>query len=160
MGYSGPKPPKGEPGRALADHHGSGLAPLTGAPGTAGDRGRLPAGLNALKPVAREVGLARAGAVLELEAGFESDPPRKGVFTAGLKPSTKEDPRRRPQPKRGRDRFFAAALYNLRFLVERPFAWEEKSQRLLLRFETKQRRHLGFNLIAFTLINLREFCGG
>jgi hypothetical protein len=29
-----------------------------------------------------------------------------------------------------------------------------------MRFETKQIRHLGFKLIAFTLINLREFCAG
>jgi transposase len=51
-------------------------------------------------------------------------------------------------------------LYKLRFTIERIFAWEDKFKRLLLRFETKQIRHLGFKLIAFTLINLREFCGG
>jgi transposase len=51
-------------------------------------------------------------------------------------------------------------LYKLRFTIERTCAWEDKFKRLLLRFETKQIRHLGFKLIAFTLINLREFCGG
>jgi hypothetical protein len=50
-------------------------------------------------------------------------------------------------------------VYKLRFTIERVFAWEDKFNRLLLRFATKQSRHLGFKLIAFTLINLREFCG-
>jgi len=44
--------------------------------------------------------------------------------------------------------------------VERTFAWEEKFKRLLLRFETTPRPHLGFKLLAFTLINLRAVCGG
>jgi hypothetical protein len=39
------------------------------------------------------------------------------------------------------------------------FAWEDKFKRLLLRFEFKQQRHYGMKLMAFTLINLRPFCG-
>jgi len=144
---------------ALVDNHGYVLSPLTVAPVNEVDMGRLPEGLNARKRVAREAGLDLAGAVLNLAAGFDSKAKRKGVFTAGLKPNLKENPRNRQKPKRGRKRFFAVALDKLRFIVERPFAWEDKFKRLLLRFETKQSRHLGCKLIAFTLINLREFCG-
>jgi hypothetical protein len=43
--------------------------------------------------------------------------------------------------------------------VERTFAWEDKFKRLLLRFERIQQRHYGMKLLAYTLINLREFCG-
>jgi hypothetical protein len=32
-------------------------------------------------------------------------------------------------------------------------------KRLLLRFERIQRRHYGMKLLAYTLINLRKFCG-
>jgi hypothetical protein len=145
---------------ALVDNHGYVLSPLTVAPVNEVDMVLLPAGLKALKRVAREAGLELAGAVLNLDAGFDSEANRKGVFHAGLKPNIKENPRNRQKPKRGRKRFFDAALYKLRFIVERTFAWEDKFKRLLLRFETKQSRHLGFKLIAFTLINLREFCGG
>ncbi len=141
------------------DNHGYVLSPLTVAPVNEVDMGLRPEGLNARKRVAREAGLDLAGAVLNLDAGFDSKAKRKGVFTAGLKPNITENPRNRQQPKRGRKRFFAVALYKLRFSVERTFAWEDKFKRLLLRFETKQSRHLGFKLIAFTLINLREFCG-
>jgi hypothetical protein len=145
---------------ARVDNHGYVLSPLTIAPGNEVDLMLLPAGLKDLKRVACEAGLDLTGAVLNLDAGFDSKANRKSVYNAGLKPNIKENPRNRQKPKRGRQRFFDEVLYKLRFIVERTFAWEDKFKRLLLRFETKQNRHLGFKLIAFTLINLREFCGG
>jgi hypothetical protein len=144
---------------AVVDNHGYVLSPLTMAPVNEVDMVLLPAGLKDLKRVTREVGLYVTGAVLNLDAGFDSKANRKCVFNAGLKPNIKENPRNRQKPKRGRKRFFDDALYKLRFTVERTFAWKDKFKRLLLRFETKQSRHLGFKLLAFTLINLREFCG-
>ena len=53
---------------------------------------------------------------------------------------------------------FDAAIHELRLVVERTFAWEDKFKRLLLRFERIQSRHLGFKRIAYALINLRRFC--
>jgi hypothetical protein len=38
-------------------------------------------------------------------------------------------------------------------------AWEDKFKRLVLRFEPIQQRHYGMKLMAYTLINLRAFCG-
>jgi transposase len=61
--------------------------------------------------------------------------------------------------KRGRKRFFNEAIHALRMRVERTFAWEDKFKRLLLRFERIQQRHYGMKLMAYTLINLRAFCG-
>jgi hypothetical protein len=145
---------------ALGENQGYILSPLTVAPVNEADLGRLPQGLKALNRVTREAGLEVSGAVLNLDAGFDSQAHRKRIFNAGLKPNLKENPRNRHTPKRGRKRFFAAALYKLRFIVERTFAWEDKFKRLRLRFETQQRHHLGCKLLAFTLSNLREFCGG
>jgi len=145
---------------ALVENQGYVLSPLTVAPVNEVDMVLLPQGLKALKRVTREAGLEVSGAGLNLDAGFDSKANRKSVFNAGLKPTIKEKPRNRQTPKRGRKRFFDAVLYKLRFIVERTFAWEDKVKRLLLRFETKQSHHLGFNLLAFTLINLREFCEG
>jgi hypothetical protein len=144
----------------VVDNHGYILSPLTVAPVNGVDLGLLPDGLKDLKRVARAVGLDVTGAILNLDAGFDSKANRKGIFNAGLTPNIKENPRNRQKPKRGRKRFFDEIRYKLRFTVERTFAWEDKFKRLLLRFETKQVRHLGFKLLAFTLINLREFCGG
>src|SRR5437773_4280668 len=76
-----------------------------------------------------------------------------------LIPNIKENPRNRKTTKRGRKRFFNEAIHALRMRVERTFAWEDKFKRLLLRFERIQQRHYGMKLMAYTLINLRAFCG-
>ena len=111
---------------------------------------------NALKQVAKEVGLDLRGAYLNLDGGFDSAHNRKCIFNAGLIPNITENPRNRKRPKRGRKRFFNAAIHALRMRVERTFAWEDKFKRLLLRFERIQQRHYGMKLLAYTLINLRS----
>lgn len=118
----------------------------------------LPEGLAHLKEVATAATLNLKGATLNLDAGFDSAKNRKCVFNAGLTPNIKENPRNRQTAKRGRRRCFDSALYALRAKVERTFAWEDKFKRLLLRFERLQRRHLGFKLMAYTMINVRVFC--
>ncbi len=96
---------------------------------------------------------------MNLDGGFDSAHNRKCIFNAGLIPNIKENPRNRKTPKRGRKRFFNAVIHALRMRVERTFAWEDKFKRLLLRFERLQQRHYGMKLMAYTLINLRAFCG-
>jgi hypothetical protein len=119
----------------------------------------LPEGLKALKRVAKEVGLDLRGAYLNLDGGFDSKRNRKMIFNAGMIPNIKENPRNHKTTKRGRKRFFNAAIHVLRMHVERTFAWEDKFKRLLLRFEHLQQRHYSMKLLAYTLMNLREFCG-
>jgi hypothetical protein len=119
----------------------------------------LPKGLKALKQVAKTVGLDLRGAYLNLDGGFDSTHNRKCIFNAGMIPNITANPRNRKTTKRGRKRFFNEAIHALRVCVERTFAWEDKFKRLLLRFERNQQRHYGMKLMAYTLINLREFCG-
>ncbi len=134
------------------------LSPLPVAPVNETDMIWLPTGLKALKKVAKKVDLTLRGAYLHLDAGFDSTYNRKGIFNAGMIPNIKENPRNRKRTKRGRKRLFNAAVYALRTRVDRTFAWEDKFKRLLLRFEHIQQRHYGMKLLAYTLINLREFC--
>jgi transposase len=121
--------------------------------------GLLPEGLQALKRVAKTVGLTLPGAYLNLDAGVESTPHRTGMFNAGMIPNITANSRHRKHPKRGRTRLFNAAIPALRTRVDRTFAWEDKFKRLLLRFEHRQQRHFGMQLMAYTLINVRAFCG-
>jgi hypothetical protein len=118
----------------------------------------LPEGLKALKRVAKLTGFVLEGAYLNLDAGFDSKHNRKIIFNAGMIPNIKENPRHRKTTKRGRKRLFNAAIHALRTRVDRTFAWEDKFKRLLLRFERMQQRHYGMKLLAYTLINVREFC--
>src|SRR5215216_3656298 len=119
----------------------------------------FPDGLKALQRVAKEVGVDLTGAYVSLDGGFDSRANRKCIFNAGMIPNIKENPRNCKRPKRGRKRFFNTAIHALRMRVERTFAWEDTFKRLLLRFERIQQRHYGMKLLAYTLINLRAFCG-
>jgi hypothetical protein len=118
----------------------------------------FPDGLKALTRVAKTTGLALTGAYLHLDGGFDSKHNRKMIFNAGMIPNITENPRNRKTIKRGRKRFFNAAIHALRTRVERTVAWEDQFKRLLLRFERVQQRHSSMKLLAYTLINLREFC--
>jgi Transposase DDE domain len=144
---------------AIIDNTGYVLAPVPVAPVNKTDMVLLPEGLKALKNVAKEVGLDLKGAYLNLDGGFDSRHNRKWIFNAGMIPNIKENPRNRKTTKRGRKRFFNEAIHAWRMRVERTFAWEDKFKRLLLRFERIQQRHYGMKLMAYTLINLRKFCG-
>jgi hypothetical protein len=159
IGYSGYKHQKGEKVLAITDNHGYVLCPLPVAPVNETDMVLLPKGLKALKQVAKQVGLDLRGAYVNLDGGFDSTHNRKLIFNAGMIPNIKENPRNRKATKRGRKRFFNEAIHALRMRVERTFAWEDKFKRLLLRFERIQQRHYGMKLMAYTLMNLREFCG-
>jgi len=159
IGYSGHKHQKGEKVLAIIDNNGSVLAPLPVAPVNKADMILLPEGLKGLKRVAKRTGLVLEGAYLNLDGGFDSKANRKAIFNAGLIPNIKENPRNRKTTKRGRKRWFNAVIHALRERVERTFAWEDKFKRLLLRFEYIQQRHYGMKLMAYTLINVRRFCG-
>jgi hypothetical protein len=128
------------------------------APVNEADTVLLPEGLKALKHVAKQTGLELRGSYLNLDGGFDSRHNRKAIFHAGLIPNIKENPRNRKHPKLGRKRLFNAAIHALRDRVERTFAWEDEFKRVLLRFEYIQQRHYGMKLMAYTLINLRQFC--
>jgi hypothetical protein len=143
----------------MTDNHGYVLSPLPVAPVNETDMVLLPEGLKALKKVAKTVGLELGGAYLNLDTGFDSTHNRTCMFNAGMIPNITENPRNRKRTKRGRKRFFNAAIHTLRRRVDRTFAWEDTFKRLLLRFEHRQQRHVGMKLMAYTLINVREFCG-
>jgi len=159
IGFSGYKHQKGEKIIAITENQGCVLAPVPVAPVNETDMVLLPEGLKALKKVAKEVGLDLRGAYLNLDGGFDSAHNRKCIFNAGMIPNIKENPRNRKHTKRGRKRFFNAAIHALRMRVERTFAWEDKFKRLLLRFARIQQRHYRMKLLGYTLINLRAFCG-
>ena len=112
-----------------------------------------------MKDVAKKTGFVLEGAYCHLDGGFDAKRNRKMLFHAGMMPHIKENPRHRTATKRGRKRLCNEAIHALRMRVERTVAWEDKCKRRLLRFEHIQQRHDGMKLLAYTLINLREFCG-
>jgi hypothetical protein len=159
IGYSGDKHQTGEKVIAIPDNNGYVLCPLPVAPVNEMDMILRPDSLKALKQVAKKTGLVLEGAYLNRDSGFDSKHNRQCIFNAGMIPNITENPRNRKRSKRGRKRFFNAAIHALRTRVDRTFAWEDKFKRVLLRFERIQQRHYGMKLLAYTLMNVREFCG-
>ncbi len=78
------------------------------------------------------------------------------LWNRGVRPNIPENKRNRKTVKRGRKRHFNREMYKKRFVIERTFAWIDKFRTLVIRFERKDVYWLGFHLIAFTLINLRN----
>ena len=107
---------------------------MTVAPVNEVDITLLGASLKDFNFVVKRVGLVLAGTILNLDAGFDSKENRKKVWSSGMKPNIKENPRNQQKPKRGRKRFFDAQIYKLRFIVERTFAWEDKFKRIFNSF--------------------------
>jgi hypothetical protein len=75
-----------------------------------------------------------------------------------LLPNIPENKRNRKRTKPGPKRKFNENIHQLRLVVKRTFAWEDKFKILVLRFERIQSRHFSFKLLAYALINLRSFC--
>ena len=70
-----------------------------------------------------------------------------------------ENPRGRKTPKRRRKQRFNSAIFEERFrTIDRLFAWEDKFRRMLLRFEPPSQVHYALKTLAYTMINLRQYC--
>ena len=114
---------------------------------------------NRLKDLFRQLNhleLAYADAYFNADSAFDTKEARKLLRNRGVRPNIPENKRNRKHTKRGRKRHFDTAVYKQRFVSERTFAWIDKFKRLLIRFERKKVYFLGFHLLAYTLINLRD----
>lgn len=158
ISYSGYKHQKGEKTMVIVDNNGYILSPMIVASINRHETTLLPKSLKHLSDLAKSIGLELKGIFLNLDASFDSLVNRQYIFNRHMKPNIKENPRRRQSPKKGRKRLFDKQIYAQRYTIERTFAWKNKFKRLLLRFETIQARYQAFNMIAYTLINLRIFC--
>lgn len=104
----------------------------------------------------KQLGLAIQGAYFNADSAFDTREARKTCFNYGLIPNMAENKRNRKRAKPGPKRLFNALVYKHRFCAERTFAWVDKFKRVLIRFERNATYFLGFNCLAFALLNLRN----
>jgi transposase len=160
LGYSGHKHTKGEKVVAFVDRNCNVLSPMVVAPGNRHEGPLFGKAFDFLKDLFKRMGRSLKGGVASLDSAYDSRANRKKVFNTGMIPNIKENPRNRKKTKRGRKRLYDEEIFEERFrTVERVFAWEDKFKRLLLRFERISLHHFGLKLLAYTMINLRHFCG-
>ena len=145
----------------MTDGQGNVLAPVDCIAVNIQDITLLECSLANLARVTRAVGIDLSGSICNGDAGFDSKKNRKAIWNRGMLPNIPENPRRRDtsRPKQGRPRHFDKKSYNQRFAVERTFGWEDKYRSLITRYDRKQANYRGRKLLAYTLINLRYFCG-
>jgi transposase len=160
LGFSGHKHMKSEKIVAFTDRKCNVLSPMTVAPGNRHESPLFEKAFGFLKDILKRMGQSFLDTVVSLDSAYDSKPNRKAIFNAGMIPNIKENKRNRKKLKRGRKRIYDEAIFEERFnTVERVFAWEDKFKRLLLRFERISLHHFGLKLLAYTMINLRHFCG-
>ena len=160
VGFSGHKHMKSEKIVAFTDRNCNVLSPMTVAPGNRHEGPLFEKAFGFLKDILKRMGKSLLEILVSLDSAYDSKSNRKIIFNAGMIPNIKENKRNRQKTKRGRKRIYNEAIFEERFnTVERVFAWEDKFKRLLLRFERISFHHFGLKLLAYTMINLRHFCG-
>lgn len=113
-----------------------------------------------LTNIAKAAGLNLSGSIMSLDGVYNSRKNRKAIFNIGMTPNIPENKGNRKKPKRGRKQKYKPHIFAERFrTIERVFAWEDKLKRLLLRFEFHSDNHYAMKTIAYSMINLRHFCG-
>jgi transposase len=161
LGFSGHKHVKGDKIVGFCDRNCNVVAPFVTAPGNCNESSLLPNALKNLTDIARTIGLNLVKSVLSLDGAYDSRLNRKAIFNRGMVPNIHENQRNRVSTKRGRKRFFNQEIFDERFAtIERVFGWEDKFRRLLIRFERISKLHYAFKLLAYTMINLRNFPRG
>ncbi len=129
------------------------------APGNCNESSLLPKALKNLTDIARVLGLNLDKSALSLDGAYDSRLNRKAILNRGMVPNIHENQRNRVSTKLGRKRFFNQEIFDERFAtIERVFGWEDKFRRLLIRFERISKLHYAFKTLAYTMINLRNFC--
>jgi len=121
----------------------------------------LKCSLTDFRKIITAIDLDIRGKTFNLDTGFDSKSNRKIIWNFGLKPNMPENPRNRNRlkPKKGRPRYFNGKIYRKRFSTERTFGWEDSYRSLVIRYDRKSSNYRGKKLLAYTLINLRYFCG-
>lgn len=160
LGFSGHKHMKSEKIVAFCDRYCNVLSPMVRSPGNKHESPLFIRAFDFLKNLMKRIGITISRSIMSLDSAYDSIKNRKTIFNAGMIPNIKENKRNRIKNKRGQKRIFDEEIYEERFrTIEHVFAWEDKFKRLLVRFERKSANHFALKLIAYTMINLRHFCG-
>jgi len=157
--YQGRKKAKTTNILPVTDKNGNILGTTELVSGNHHDSYNLKANLSKLFKKIKKLGIDVKGAYFNADAAFDTKDARRVCFNHGLIPNIDENKRNRKKTKVGRKRLFNKEVYDNRFSIERTFAWVDKFKRLLIRFERLNETALGFHLIAFAMVNLRNLIG-
>ena len=151
---------KGDKVVAFCDRNCNVIAPFVRAPANRNESIMLKPGIDKLVYNAKLIGFNLAESIMSLDGVYNCRKNRKSIFNLKMKPNIPENKHNRKKTKRGKKQIYNQQIFAERFrTIERVFAWEDKFKRLLLRFEFLSSHHYGMKVIAYSMINLRHFCG-
>lgn len=157
VGYQGRKKAKTSNILPITDSFGNILGFLPVTAGNHNDAFELKERLTTFfKEFKRDFRIPLEGAYFNADSAFDVKSVRKVIFNYGLIPNIPENKRGRKTKKRGRKRIFNKDVYANRYTNERFHAWVDKFRGVLIRFDQKEAYWLGANLLAFTMVNLRN----
>ena len=107
------------------------------------------------------VGLEIKGSKFTLDSGFDSSRNRDIITDAELIPIIKRNRRGTKDEEKLHAMFEEddeqKEIYKERYKIERTFAWEDTYRKTVIRYEKRQDTHMGWKLLAYSMINLRWF---
>jgi hypothetical protein len=159
IGFSGHKNMKGDKVVAFCDRNCNVIAPLVSAPGNRNESPRLRDALPQVIRIAREARLDLRDTVVSLDGVDDRLANRKAIFNRGTVPDINLNPRGRKRAKRGRRPLFDLATFKSGFVRSSACSHGRQFRRLLLRFDRISQLHYAFKTMAYTMINLRHYCG-
>ena len=151
---------KGDKIVAFCDRNCNIIAPFVRAPANRNESIMLKPGIDKLVHNAKLIGFNLSESIMSLDGVYNCRKNRKSIFNLKMRPNIPENKRNRKKTKRGKKQIYDHEIFAERFrTIERVFAWEDKFKRLLLRFEFLSIHHYSMKVIAYSMINLRHFCG-
>ena len=139
------------------ENHGFVLGPISIKPVNQPDTIILPETLTALVDFTRRVGIDLCGASFTLDAGFDSKDNKDAIKAHKMKPVIYPNRRNTKTPIAiaRKFRWFARALYRLRYKVERTFGWQDIYRKLAVSYDRLPEIRKGGRLLAYSMINFR-----
>lgn len=153
--YSGHKRIKGSNIVVVCEANGYPIACTEIVGASTADMGLLEPVIAALAYVESELGVETKG-IVNLDSGFDSVANQQLLEEAGYKANIKKNKRNTGKTQAELDINLDQQAYAKRFTIERTFAWEDKFRRLVVRYERLDGIFLGFKMLAFILINLKD----
>lgn len=134
------------------------IAPFILAPVNRHDATLLPESIRSLCIFAEELHLSIKGSRITFDSGFDGKGSRQVIKEAGLIPVIHPNRRNTKIPIliARMYRWFDRITYELRFRVERVFAWADVYRRLVVCYERLTSTHRGFRYLAYAVMNLRN----
>lgn len=141
------------------ENHGYVVAPLVVRPVNVSDMLLLRDCVEEFVDLASVLGLDTDASSTTWDSGFDSRDNHDRLLFHGFIPVIKPNQRGTKNQEKINERLdaFDEVTYKQRFKIERTFAWADSYRKLAVRYERLECTFLGFQYLAYSMMNLKTF---